>query len=200
MSNISELVISMTKEELADRRNLKKVTALLYDANMENRLRGALAIGDIARRSPEIIKKRWKRIFYAFDDTMSCWGVAEGLGEIGRNMPDLRGRIISLLRRFKRDECSCQGFIWSVCRIGQVERERVRDLIPDLIGFLSSDNACMVGQSIWAIGELGVKEAIDKIKGFLDDKRQTWLYDNDVVSVRSIGEIAADALRKLQSR
>lgn len=191
---------SLVDGAIKNHQKLRQITSFLYDVDIEHRFIAAKALGEIARIKPEIIKKRWKRIFYAFDDTMSCWGVAEGLGEIGRNMPDLRGRIISLLRRFKRDECSCQGFIWSVCRIGQVERERVRDLIPDLIGFLSSENACMVGQSIWAIGELGVKEAIDKIKGFLDDKRQTWLYDNDVVSVRSIGEIAADALRKLQSR
>jgi len=189
---------SLVDGAIKNYQKLRRITSLLYDADIERRFIAAKALGEIARIKPEIIKKRWNRIFYAFDDTMSCWGVAEGLGEIGRNLPELRGRIVSLLKRFKRDECSCQGFIWSVCRIGQVDRERVRDLIPDIIGFLDSENVCMVGQSIWAVGELGIKEMLDKIKGLLDDKRQTWIYDNDTVSVRSIGEVASEAIRKLQ--
>ncbi len=187
--------VSLVDAVIRDHRNIKRVIALLYDASMENRLLGALAIGEIAKRSPEIIKKRWNRIFYAFDDTMSCWGAAEALGEIGRNVPEMRSRIVLFLRKFERDEISCQGFIWAITRIGQVDREKVEEIIPDIIRFLDSQDACMVGQAIWALGELKVSSAIERIKGFLKDERQTWFYDNDTVRIARISEIAREALK-----
>lgn len=185
----------LVDDVIRDHRNLRRVISLLYDAHMENRLRGALAIGEIARRSPDVIKKRWNRIFYAFDDTMSCWGAAEALGEIGRNIPEMRSRIVLFLRKFEKDEISCQGFIWAVTRIGQVDREKVEEIIPDIIRFLDSKNVCMVGQAIWAIRELRVSGMSEKIKGFLRDERETWFYDNETVRIASISDIAEEALK-----
>jgi hypothetical protein len=98
----------------ADRRHIKALVSGLYDGDMGRRIASARALGEISRRDPEYIRKMWPRIFYAFDDTMSCWGAAEGLGEIGRNVPRLRDRIMLLLRKFQRDASSCQGYIWAV--------------------------------------------------------------------------------------
>lgn len=196
--NITLDIVKLTVEDvLRDARNLRRVISLLYDADIRNRLLGALAIGEIAKRSPEIIKKRWNRIFYAFDDTMSCWGAAEALGEIGRNIPEMRSRIVLFLRKFEKDEISCQGFIWAITRIGQVDREKIKDLIPDLIGFLDSKDACMVGQAIWALGELRVSDVVEKIKDFLKDDRETWFYDNETARIARVSEIAREAIEKI---
>lgn len=189
----------LVEDVLREHGKIRKVISLLYDVDMEKRFLAAKALGEIARRNPELIKQRWGRIFYAFDDTMSCWGVAEGLGEIGRNMPELRGKIILFLRKFERDECSCQGYIWAVCRIGQVEPGRVREIIPDIVRFLDSENVCMVGQTIWALGELGEAGAAGKIRTFLGDGREMWLFDNDAVVVKTIGRIAEEALVKIDA-
>ncbi len=164
---------------------------------MENRLLGAKALGEIARIEPEIIRKRWNRIFYAFDDTMSCWGAAEALGEIGRNLPEMRSRIVLFLRKFEKDEVSCQGFIWAITRIGQVDRERIKDIIPDIVRFLDSRDLCLRAQAIWAAGELKIKEAVDKIRGFLSEREQAWIYENDRATLRNISEIAREAIEKL---
>lgn len=190
---------ALVNETISDHKKLKDIISLLYDEDMEQRFVAAKALGEIARIEPDIIKQRWDRIFYAFDDTMSCWGAAEGLGEIGRNIPEMRSKIVLFLRKFQRDECSCQGFIWAICRIGQVDMKMIQDSIPDLINFLESENACIVAQTIWALGELGIKKAAGKIKSFLNDNRETWLYENDSARIRTIGETAADAVRKLQA-
>ncbi len=194
-----EEIKGLVEEALKDHQKIKRIISLLYDQEMEKRLLGAKALGEIARIEPEVIKKRWNRIFYAFDDTMSCWGAAEALGEIGRNLPDMRSRILLFLRKFEKDEVSCQGFIWAVTRIGQIDREKITGLIPLLIDFLRKDEPCMVGQAIWALGELGVSEAYDKIKGFLGDERMIWIYDNDSVRLMSISGIASEALQKIQA-
>lgn len=189
---------SMVEEAVGDHKKLRNIISLLYDEDMEQRFLAAKALGEVAKRDPEMMRQRWERIFRAFDDTMSCWGAAEALGEIARNLPGQRSKIVLFLRGFRKDECSCQGYIWGMCRICQVEENRIGDFAPDLMGFLESRNVCMTGQAIWAAGELNIKEAAGKIKGFLNDSRETWLFENDSVSVKTIGKIAEEALAKLK--
>lgn len=189
----------MVEEAIKDRRKLKKLISGLYALDMERRFNSAKALGMISRVRPEFINQRWHRLFYAFDDTMSCWGVAEGLGEIARNMPELRGKVTILLNRFKKDESSCQGFVWAVCRIGQVDRNKIKDFIPDLETSLDSKDVCMLGQTIWALGELKVDGVAEKIKSFLNDSRETWIYENDSVNRKTIGKISEEALTKLHN-
>ena len=193
------MVITVNKSAV-DRKILRDLVSALYDIDMEKRFLAARKLGEFARTDPGLIKQVWNRIFYAFDDTMSCWGAAEGLGEIARNAPGLRSRILLLLRKFQHDEVSCQGFIWAVCRIGQVDREKIKDLIPVLINSLDSDTACMLGQTIWALGELRILETAERIAGFSDDVRETWIYENDCVRIRIIGDIARESLAKIEIR
>ncbi len=185
---------------MRDHRKLRNIISLLYDEDMGQRLIAAKALGEIARREPELMKQRWERLFRAFDDTMSCWGVAEALGEIARNLPEHRRKIVLFLKVFRKDECSCQGYLWGMCRICQVDRDMIKDFIPELTGFLNSPNVCMTGQAIWVVGELGIKEATVEIKGFLDDARETWIFENDSVCIKSIRWIAKEALSKLECR
>lgn len=181
------------------RKRLRQIIGGLYGVDMQKRFESAQALGQIARDDPDTIEKTWNRIFYAFDDTMSCWGVTEGLGEIARNLPRLRSRILTLLRKFQADESSCQGFIWAICRIGQVDRKLVDDFIPDLERAVDSGASCMIGQALWAIGELGIVRKLPAVRHFLNDARETWIYENDSVCRRTLGDIADEALQKLQS-
>ena len=181
------------------RKQLRQIIGGLYGVDMQKRFESAQALGLIARDDPDTIEKTWNRIFYAFDDTMSCWGVAEGLGEIARNLPRLRSRILTLLRKFQADESSCQGFIWAVCRIGQVDRKLVDDFIPDLERAVDSGASCMIGQALWAIGELRIVQEMSAVGRFLNDSRETWIYENDTVRRRTLSDIAGEALQKLKS-
>src|SRR5512143_1196397 len=105
MNNIPNIA-PLVDEALKDHRKLRNIVSLLYHEDMAQRLRAAQALGEITRRDPELMKQRWERIFRSFDDTMSCWGVAEALAEIARNMPKQhRGKLIHFLRGFRRDDC-----------------------------------------------------------------------------------------------
>lgn len=182
------------------RDSIRDIVAGLYGVDMQKRFDAALALGRLARDDPDTVMRVWNRIFYAFDDTMSCWGAAEGLGEIARNMPPMRTKILTLLRKFAADEASCQGFIWAVCRIGQADSKLIEDIIPDIERSTASPAACMVGQSLWALGELGISGREDRLTAFLDDTRETWLYETDAVRKKTIGQIAGEALKKIRSR
>lgn len=198
MTKESRDVTALVDEVIKDHGKLRNLISLLYDEDMGRRLTAAKALGEIARLEPELMKQRWERIFRAFDDTMSCWGAAEALGEVGRNLPQHRRKIVLFLRGFRKDECSCQGYIWGMCRICQVDRAMIKDFTPELEGFLGSRNVCMTGQALWALGELGLEEAVEKVKGFLGDGRETWIFENEQVSRMSIGQIAEEALKKLE--
>jgi len=189
-----------TSKGATPRNLIRDIVAGLYGVDMQKRFEAALALGRLAKEDPDAVMRVWNRIFYAFDDTMSCWGAAEGLGEIARNMPGMRTKILALLRKFAADESSCQGFVWAVCRICQADPQLIEDMMPDLERGSSSPAACMVGQSLWALGELGVPGSEDRLKAFLEDTRETWIYENDAVRQKTIGQIAVEALKKLQGR
>ncbi len=58
----------------------------------------------------------------------------------------------------------------------------------------------MLGQTIWALGELEILEVTERIKGFLDNDREIWIYENDSVKRKTIGEIAGEAVKKMEGR
>lgn len=196
----SREIALLVEEAIKDRSRVRKIISLLYNADMEVRFLGAKALGEVAKARPEFIRQVWGRILNATDDTMSCWGVAEGLGEIARNMPDLRGKILLRFKKFEKDESTCQGFVWAICRIGQVDIVRIGDFIPELIRFLQSKDVCMTGQVIWALGELRITGAAEKIRSFIDDERETWIYENDSPVIKRVSMIAEEALKKLAQR
>ncbi|MEE8179690.1 MAG: hypothetical protein V3T89_01010 [bacterium] len=43
-------------------------------------------------------------------------------------------------------------------------------------------------------------EVTERIKGFLDNDREIWIYENDSVKRKTIGEIAKEAVKKIEGR
>jgi HEAT repeat protein len=102
------------------------------------------------------------------------------------------------LKNFRRDDCSCLGYIWGMCRICQIDRNEIQNFAPELEKFLHSLNICIRGQALWALGELGIKDAAGSIKNFLSDEGETWFYENEAACRGTIREIAEEALEKLK--
>jgi hypothetical protein len=199
MTNIPNFT-GLVEEALRDHGKLRHIVSLLYHEDMAERLRAALALGEITRRDPELMRQRWERIFRSFDDTMSCWGVAEALSEIARNLPKQhRGKLVLFLRGLRRDDCSCQGYLRGMCRICRIDSERTKDFVTELEGFLDSQNICMRAQALRALGELEVKDAAARIRGFLKDTNEVWIFENESVARKSIGTIAKEALEKMRA-
>ncbi len=196
----------LTAQQLADAAikeppKIRQLVSLLYHDDMERRFTAVKALGEIARREPELLNRRWERIFGTFDDTMSCWGAAEAIGEIARNMPQHdRSRIVQFLRVFRRDDCSCMGYLWGMCRICQIDQRWIAEFVPQLREFLSSVNICIRGQALWALGELRILDAAGMMKAFLADEGETWCYENEGVCRKKISVIAEEALAKLDGR
>jgi hypothetical protein len=55
----------------------------------------------------------------------------------------------------------------------------------------------MRAQALWALGELDIRDAADGIRGFLDDAEEVWIFENESVARKSVGAIAAEALKKM---
>ncbi len=189
--------VQLAEEAIQTPSKIRQIVTLLYNDDMERRFVAVKALGEIARRDPELLNRRWERIFGTFDDTMSCWGAAEAIGEIARNMPpQQRSRIVHFLRVFRRDDCSCMGYLWGMCRISQVDPRWIAEFSAELQQFLTSANICIRGQALWALGELRIKAADACVKDCLADERETWCYENDAVCRKQIRTIAEEALQK----
>ena len=192
---------NLAREAVEHPEKIRQIIALLYNDDMERRFVAVKALGEIAHCAPQLMLQRWERIFHSFDDTMSCWGAAEAVGEIARNIPpENRTKIVQFLRNFRRDDCSCMGYLWGMCRICQVDRKWLSEFVPELLQFLSSANICIRGQALWALGELGIRDAAGSMEGFLGDEGETWCYENDIVCRKKIKTIAGEALGKLGDR
>ena len=85
-----------------------------------------------------------------------------------------------------------------MCRICKIEGGRVNDFVPELEAFLDSQNICMRAQSLWALGELARKESAERIKAFLKDENEVWIFEDGSVARKSIGTIAGEALEKMR--
>lgn len=186
-------------DDREDKKRLRSAMTLLFDDTEDNRLLGAKTLGEIARVRPDLIMRRWSRIYNAFDDTMSCWGVCEGLGEIARNIPELRGRIVLRLKKFRCDEVSSKGYVWAMCRVCQVDRERLEGFVPELAEFLKADEADILGQAVWAAGELGITYFYERVKAHSADRRDATVYGNDAVRRTTLSVLTAEALEKLEN-
>ncbi len=191
-------VTQLADEAIKQPSKIRQIVSLLYNDDMERRFCAVKALGEIAKRDPTLMSQRWERIFRSFDDTMSCWGAAEALGEIARNMPQQnRSRIVQFLKVFRRDDCSCMGYLWGMCRICQIDLRWIPEFTSELQDFLSSANICIRGQALWALGELRIEEAAGRMKEFLNDDGETWYYENEAVCREKIKTIAGKALEKL---
>ncbi len=195
----SREAISLADEAIQNPSKIRQIVSLLYHDDMERRFIAVQALGEIARRDPALMSQRWERIFRSFDDTMSCWGAAEALGEIARNMPQQnRSRIVQFLKVFRRDDCSCMGYLWGMCRICQIDQRWISEFVSELKEFLSSSNVCIRGQALWALGELRIEDAAGRMKEFLNDEGETWYYENEAVCRKKIKTITGEALEKLK--
>ncbi len=188
---------TLVSEFLKGTKKFRHILALLYDEDMETRFLGAKVLGEVTRLKPECIRTKWYRLFCSFGDTMSCWGVAEGLGEIGRNLPESRGKIALLLKRFRNDRVTCQGYVWAVCRIGQVDRNQMKSAISGLGGFLMSADDDIVGQTIWAIGELDLRDLCGRLKPLSGDPGTVRIYDHETVRSAPIARLVGEAYEKI---
>ena len=137
----------------------------------------------------------------------SPWGVAEALGEILANSPELAPEYANLLisyiqaegPNFLEWEPLLAGALWGVGRLGWAQPGLMaqRGAAQPLIALLDHGSATVRGTAAWALGNLGPgKTARAALEGLTGDQAGLELWRGGELRAATVGELARESLKK----
>jgi hypothetical protein len=174
----------------------------LYDPGDLLHWRALEGLGQVAAAQPIQVQKLINRLLWLLNEDSGSfgWGAAAALGEIGRNQISLVSEIIPLFCGFLEKEFSRGPMLWGVGRLAEVAPERLLDVLPMIVPFLTSAQPEVRGLAAWALGKAGYGEAAAELRVLLSDDRPVAIYDRGELRQTTVAELAREALAVLESR
>jgi HEAT repeat protein len=186
---------------------------LLADVNESIKWRAVKAIGQVAARifpeDPEKVKRVLRQLIWNLNDESGGigWGMPEALGEILGAIPGLQEEYLCLLiayiseeRCFIENEQIQKGVIWGLGRIKDFDDCLKTRAVPFLLKALKNSHPEMQGTTAWAVGEMGIREAVPILETLKTEDRRIKIYFNASYQEKSIRQWAEEALIKLDQR
>jgi len=182
---------------------LRRIQRLLYSPDDKLKWKAIKALAKacflISDHKPSQVGDLFRRLLYASNDSAAAnWGSIEAMGEIIYNLPTLYGSFLPHLIGLINDPPSRPAIMWALGRIAQKHPELVRShaffVMFDLLQDSDPDTRAYAA---WALGCLKAQEAQGGLKKLLEDHEQVTIYDGSSFHETTIGEIANDALKKL---
>jgi len=190
--------------------NIKKTLSILISFLYDNELsmfRAAEAIGyickSIYRENPELVKETIRRMFWYMNEENGgyCMGAPIVIGEIARVMGEDFEDFINLTASLiENSELETRYVVYSIGRIGKRILEAGLNLKDKLLKLLEDSNPITRAYTIKTIHELEIEEALPKLKKMLYDEAIVRIYDDGYFKEVKISELAAQAVRSLESR
>ena len=174
----------------------------LYDPGDLLHWRALEGLGQVAAAQPAQVQKLINRLLWLLNEDSGNfgWGAAAALGEIGRNQISLVSEIIPLFCGFLEKQFSRGPMLWGVGRLAEVAPERLLDVLPMIVPFLTSAQPEVRGLAAWALGKAGYGEAAAELRALLSDDRPVAIYDRGELRQTTVAELAREALAVLESR
>ncbi len=151
---------------LNDKKTLRLMQRMLYDADEERRWRTAWLIGSVctrvSTRDPGSVSELLHRLFDACSDSAATpWGMIETIGFIISGRPDIFGAFTRYLLPHVTDDSTRNQAIWALAEIGAVRPDLVRNTpFYTLFHFLSHPDVQVRGQMARLLGNIRAREAL----------------------------------------
>jgi len=148
---------------------------LLWSLNEESSVVGwcsAQALGEIARRNPDLTKDAIRVVLHFLDDE-----------EV--SLPANRNTYL------------LAGSIWAIGNLADAEPALVGEMGPALVGFLDDPEPQIRALSAWALGEMRFKASSHGLERLKDDQAKVEIYLGDELVEETVGMAAAKALEKI---
>lgn len=186
-----------------DKKTIRHLQRLLCSNDELLRLRAAEILGRAcavaAAREPKAVVALLQGLFYPFTySNASGWGSIEAIGEIIANVPTLFAGYISTLYQFMDDEQLRPKVIWALARIAKARPDLLRRAPSRVLPFLHSADPQTRANTIWLLSNLSKQETRDILKGLRDDRSEVTIYEAGEISKKTIGQLAAEGLEKMQ--
>jgi len=204
---VEELVRNFRVDEILkvakdDRKIVRNLMRLLYSVEDEYRMRAAEMLGIvtsvIAERNPGFVSKLLQNLFTAIiDSAASSWGAFEAIGEIISHKVEMFAGYIPHLYRFLPDEERRVSALQAIGKIAQVRPDLLNKLPLYLIPLLKDPDYRARGYAAWMLGYLGTEEIKEDLEGLFGDTRQIGIYRNGTLKMKTLDEIAREAIDRL---
>nr|WP_315990079.1 DVU0298 family protein [Desulforamulus aquiferis] len=152
--------------------------------------------------NPEAVRELIRRLLWSMNDESGSagWSAPEAIGEIIYHHPKAFGEFVPVVVNASGEDIFHRGILWTLGRIGQADPLLVIGYIPLLTNFLANPRPEVRGYAAWALGEIGVKAALPTVQGLIDDKEKLEVYQNRELFIKSVDELAKEAIAKIKSK
>ncbi|MEN8200848.1 MAG: DVU0298 family protein [Thermodesulfobacteriota bacterium] len=172
----------------------------------------------LAEKDMEAARVVMRRFLWSLNDESGGigWGAPEAMAEAMYHHDGLCAEYVHMLISYMRPDGPLEhqdgnflelpelqrGLLWGVGRLAEKRAELLLEkrVVPDIISYLSSEDATVRGLAARNLGLLGAGEATADLQGLLGDKREVRLYLRGEITVLPVADLAAGALELLQER
>jgi len=186
-----------------DKKIIRQLQRLLYSGDDLLRWRAADILGNVssvvARKEPGVISNLLQILLNSLSNPGSSgWGSTAAVGEIIARSPDLFAGYIPAMYQFLGDEVLRPGILSALGRISMGRPDLLRNLSYRVMSLLEKDDPETLGYTAWLLGNLGARETAADLEKICGDEREIDFYDNGDVKKITVGQMAKEALAKIQ--
>jgi HEAT repeat protein len=159
-----------------------------------------LVAGQLAKDNAAETRSLVQRLLWMMRDESgnNVGSAPEILGEIVRNSPEEFSDIAPIIASFHDEAGLRRGVFRALQRIAEVRPDLCRSSSSEVGEYIKSDDAYVRAFAILLARTLGLTECVPSIEEFLDDESIVRLYGEGEWHLRSVSEIAKEAVTMLQ--
>lgn len=188
---------------LDDRRALRYLQRMLYSPDPAERYRIAWILGQVcgegAGLEPGPVADLLHRLFEACaDSASSSWGMAEGIGAIIANRPDIYGAFTRHLFAYMGDPGTREAVLWGLGEIAASRPDLIRALaFYSLFPLLTHEEATLRALTLRLLGRIRAQEAALQIMALTRDTSVVTIPDRGELCRVTVAALATEALQRI---
>lgn len=162
-----------------------------------------LAAALVAGQDAEFVRNILRRLMWSLNDESGGigWRSPQAMGAIiaqcPRQFAEFASIVVSL---FDLDEKHFYpGVLWAIGRIAGQDPALVGAALPQVLAHLSDPDPQTRGMAAWCLGRMGDSRAIQALEPLQADPAVLYVFADDQLCERRVGELAQEALKQLQS-
>ncbi|MCD6306625.1 MAG: HEAT repeat domain-containing protein [Deltaproteobacteria bacterium] len=188
-----------------DKRLIRNLQRLIYSGDDQFRKRAAEALGQacaiIAETDHGAVAKLLQGLFYAITDTAAfTWGAFEAIGEIISRRPDLFAGYVAQIYQYLADASRRGQALEAIGRVALARPELLRRHTFHFFVYLEDPDPVVRGHTAWLMGNLGAYEAKTDLERLQNEVHPLQIYMNGNLKQTSVGQVASEALKKIDAR
>ena len=166
----------------------------------------------LADKDMEAARIIMRRYIWSLNDESGGigWGAPEAMAEAMYHHDRLCDEYLHMLISYMRPDGPLEhqdgnflelpvlqrGLLWGIGRLAEKRGALLleKEVVPDLLAYLSSDDAMVRGLAAKALGMLGADDCGAELQPLLEDTRPVRLYHDGEISVKTVSELATAAL------